>query len=65
MSDRVHQEFLGKDKFLEVGFTLDGREVILNYPADQGQPAGHIIFSPAQARNLARILIAKADGCVP
>lgn len=54
-------------RYLEVGLTLDGREVIINHPDLQPDAAGcgHIVFSAAQARHLARLLLRKADECVP
>jgi hypothetical protein len=42
--------------FLEVGANEDG-EVVLNLDQDR---TGHIVFSPDQARRLARLLWAKA-----
>lgn len=48
--------------YLEVGETNDGF-VVVNHPAldvdEYG--CGHILFSPAQARRLAALLIKKAD----
>jgi hypothetical protein len=60
--DRVHQELVKPEKYLEVGFTPDMREVIIQMPIDGEQ---WLTFSPQQARNLARILLRKADECVP
>lgn len=50
-----------------LGLTLDGREVIINHPDLRPDAAGcgHIVFSAAQARHLARLLLRKADECVP
>jgi len=50
---------------LEVGCTPDMREVIVNHPDLQPDEngVGHIVFSPNQARNLAKLLIKKADDC--
>lgn len=50
---------------LEVGVSADGREVIVNHPDLKPDAAGvgHIVFSPEQARALARLLLAKADDC--
>ena len=48
--------------FLEVGVN-ERREVVVNHPDlevdEQGR--GHIVFSPDQARNLARILLKQAS----
>lgn len=52
-------------KFLEIGFTPDEREVLINVPAAGDDTAHHIVFSPDQARNLARLLLRKADECKP
>jgi hypothetical protein len=41
---------------LYVGHTEDTHEVIINHPG-----VGHIVFSPDQARNLARLLLDAAD----
>lgn len=48
---------------LEVGISGDGREVIINHPDLQpdADGVGHIVFSPEQARNLAKLLTGKAD----
>jgi hypothetical protein len=48
--------------FLEVGVNESG-EVVINHPDLQPDEngVGHIVFSPAQARNLARLLLKKAD----
>jgi hypothetical protein len=48
---------------LFVGLTADEREVVINHPDLQPDEngAGHIVFSPAQARNLAKLLLQKAD----
>lgn len=47
---------------LEVGTSGDG-EVIVNHPKMQADAAGegHVVFSPKQARELARILEHQAD----
>src|SRR5688572_1882837 len=48
--------------FLEVGANEDG-EVVINHPdlnAD-ANGVGHIVFSPSQARHLARLLTENAD----
>jgi hypothetical protein len=52
---------------LMVGVSEDSREVIINHPDLEADAngVGHICFTPAQARNLARLLLAKADECVP
>lgn len=44
--------------FLEVGRSIDGLEVIVNHPdlKPDADGVGHIVFSPAEARNLARLL---------
>jgi hypothetical protein len=60
--ERVH-ELLYPAKCLEVGFTPDEREIIINIPEDGFTPASHVVFSAQQARNLARILLRKADEC--
>jgi len=48
--------------FLEVGTTGEG-EVIINHPdlKPDENGVGHIIFSVRQARDLARLLLRKAD----
>lgn len=48
-------------KTLEVGCN-DRGEVVINHPSleTDANGCGHIVFSPDQARNLARILFAKA-----
>jgi hypothetical protein len=51
-----------KDKiegYLEVGITPDTHEVIINLDRDRNG-IGHIVFSPRQARMLARLLNKKA-----
>lgn len=51
---------------LEVGLSMDEREVIINHPELTPNPdgtGGHIIFSPQQARDLAALLVRKADEC--
>ncbi len=56
------------EKYLEVGLTPDGREVIINHPVDPETVRlrfGHIVFSPDQARRLAKLLLRKADECSP
>ena len=49
---------------LEVGRTED-HEVIINHPdlEPDENGVGHIVFSPDQARDLARLLIMHADQC--
>lgn len=49
--------------FLEVGLTADGHHVILNHPEidTDEDGCGHILFSPSQARDLARLLLECAD----
>lgn len=51
--------------FLEVGITPDGKEVIVNHPdlLPDAKGVGHIIFSPAQARDLALVLLKKSREC--
>jgi hypothetical protein len=51
--------------FLEVGVSADGREVVINHPDLQpdARGVGHIVFSPDEARDLARVLLRKADEC--
>ena len=56
-------ELLGPEKTLEVGFTPDEREIVINFPADGRDTAHHVVFSPAQARYLAKILMRKASEC--
>jgi len=51
--------------FLEIGCTPDYREVVINHPqldVDE-HGCGHIVFSPAEARGLAALLIKHADLC--
>ena len=50
------------ERYLEVGVTLDGREVIINHPdlEPDENGVGHIVFSPQQARSLARLPIKHA-----
>jgi hypothetical protein len=53
---------------LEVGLSMDEREVIINHPELTPSPdgcGGHIVFSPEQARSLARLLLQKAQECKP
>jgi hypothetical protein len=51
-----------KDKVLEVGTNGRG-EVLVNHPnlEPDADGVGHIVFSPNQARNLATLLIGKAN----
>ena len=52
---------------LLVGIDEDGKNVVVNHPdidADK-DGVGHIVFSPAQARNLARLLNEKANAIEP
>lgn len=60
-------EVLLPERYLEVGLTPDQREVLINHPDIQtdANGCGHIVFSPAQARRLANLLLRKADECVP
>jgi hypothetical protein len=58
-------ELLRPDHYLEIGLTPDGREIVVNFPGDAYTPAHHTIFSPAQARHLAKLLLRKADECAP
>ncbi len=54
--------------YLEVGLTPDGRDVIVNHPVDPETLRlgfGHIVFSPDQARRLAKLLLRAADECSP
>lgn len=50
---------------LEIGVSEDGREVIVNHPDLQpdAEGIGHIVFSPAQAREFAALLLKHADRC--
>lgn len=59
------QELLRPENYLEVGHTPDGREVVINHPnlLTDSRGVGHIVFSPAQARALAKLLLRKADEC--
>jgi hypothetical protein len=63
----VMPEVLRPEHYLEVGLTSDEREVIINHPDLQpdANGVGHIVFSPQQARHLARLLLRKADECKP
>ena len=47
---------------LEVGTNGNG-EVVINHPdlKPDKKGVGHIVFSPRQARNLARLLLKQAD----
>lgn len=49
--------------FLEVGLSADGKEVVVNHPdlKPDEHGVGHIVFSPSEARNLAMLLLEKAD----
>jgi hypothetical protein len=60
-------ELLLPKKYLEVGLTPDEREVVINHPDLQpdSRGVGHIVFSPAQARHLAKLLLRKAGECKP
>lgn len=48
---------------LIVGLTEDGRDVVINHPDldPDKDGVGHIVFSPEQARALAKLLIQKAQ----
>jgi hypothetical protein len=48
---------------LQIGITEDYRDVIINHPDlhPDVNGVGHIIFSPEQAKNLARLLLEKAE----
>jgi hypothetical protein len=61
------QDLLRPEKYLEVGLTSDEREVVINHPDLQpdANGVGHIVFSAAQARHLAKLLLRKADECKP
>lgn len=63
--ERPTQELLRPENYLEVGLTPDEREVVINHPDLHVDAAGigHIVFSPAQARHLAKLLLRKADEC--
>lgn len=64
---RPSQDLLMPQNYLEVGLTADEREIVINHPdvrVDQNG-CGHIVFSPAQARHLAKLLLRKADECKP
>jgi hypothetical protein len=60
---RPSQDLLRPENYLEVGLTPDEREIVINHPAASRE--GHIVFSPAQARHLAKLLLRKADECKP
>jgi hypothetical protein len=62
---KLTQTLMRPEKYLEVGISIDGREVVVNHPDLQPDAygVGHIVFSPAQARALARLLLRKADEC--
>lgn len=64
---RARQTVLPPENYLEVGLTDDSREVVINHPNlhPDANGCGHIVFSAAQARHLARLLIRKADECRP
>lgn len=49
--------------YLEVGLTEKGDEVVINHPdlRPDADGVGHIVFSPQQALNLARLLTKKAN----
>jgi hypothetical protein len=53
--------------YLEIGISEDRRDVVVNHPDidPDKRGVGHIVFSPAQARHLARLLNAKADEIDP
>jgi hypothetical protein len=57
-ADRLASPVSNGPGVLEVGFTPDSREVVLNLPRDM---TGHIVFSVDEARQLAAILTKKAD----
>jgi hypothetical protein len=61
--ERPTQELLRPEKYLEIGHTPDGCEIIINIPCDPRAPPQHVIFSPAQSRHLAKLLLRKADEC--
>jgi len=61
------QDLLMPENYLEVGLTADEREIVINHPDVRvdNHGCGHIVFSPAQARHLAKLLLRKADECRP
>jgi hypothetical protein len=61
----MNPELLLPELYLEVGLTPDETEIIINHPAMlvDANGCGHIVFSPAQARHLAKLLLRKADEC--
>jgi hypothetical protein len=63
----VEPEVLRPERYLEVGLTPNEREIVINHPDLQpdAHGVGHIVFSPAQARHLARLLLRKAEECKP
>lgn len=56
-------EILKPERYLEIGLTPDEREIIINFAASPEDSAHHVIFSPAQALNLAKLLTRKAEEC--
>lgn len=64
---KLSQTLLRPEKYLEVGLSNDSREVVVNHPDLQPdhRGIGHIVFSPAQARAFAKLLLRKADECQP
>lgn len=46
------------DGYLEVGVTEDGQQIGINFDRDR---TGHILFSAAQARSLAELLLTKVE----
>ena len=59
------QTLMPPENYLEVGLTDDGREVVINHPQmmRNSNGVGYIVFSASQARQLARLLLRKADEC--
>jgi hypothetical protein len=63
---KLSQTLLRPEKYLEVGLSIDSREVVVNHPLQPHESGiGHIVFSPAQARAFAKLLLRKADECRP
>ena len=63
LSPRPAAELLMPEKYLEVGFTPDEREVLVNFPATSIDTAHHVVFSAEQALRFAKLLIRKAMEC--
>jgi len=63
-TDRRRPAAIPTEGVLEVGLTSDETSVVLNHPQiEQDEHGGHIIFSPQQAQEFARLLLKKAGEC--